>query len=374
MNKKSSLFAILLLACLLAFAACAAPLDIDEANTNPDITAASLQITETVNSFCEALYDDYAFYFTPDQYRIMRDDYEGVFGGIGVKMTDADGEIKIHSVIDDTPASRAGLQSGEVILAADGESLVGQDSSLAAVKIRGEIGSAVELTLRRNDGTTYDISLVREEIISESITGEILPDLANTAYIILYSFSEHTASEFVDLFNKLNQETPIHRIILDLRSNGGGSFPAAISMANFFTPVGDVIVSEKKATEEKVYTSTSGQLQSIELLVLQNGWTASASEVLAGALRDNAGAVLIGSTSFGKGITQTISGLPSGAGYRQTASRYYTPSGYDLHGIGLLPDIEVADPPGITSADYFSTDPARNPHLAAALDFVKSAE
>ena len=372
--KRYLLFSLLLF--LLLFSACGETTSETTGATNagetPDLPLDTAASIETVNAFCDTFYDKYATYFTAEEYQMMYDDYQGSFGGIGVSMLTVEENIQIYGVMEDTPASRAGLQSGESILSVDGKSIVGMDASLAATLIRGDIGTQVELEILRTDGSTYTVTLTREEIISSSVSGEIIPEISHTAYILIYSFTEQTANEFVELFNELAEEGDgIQNLILDLRSNGGGSFYAAINIANFFVPAGDVIVSEKTVDGIESYNSTSGQLKNLDLLILQNEWTASASEVLIGALKDEADATLIGSTTFGKGITQTVVSLSSGGGYRYTRSRYYTPSGYDLHGAGIEADILVDTPDNISSEEYFSTDPEETPHMEAAIEYLR---
>lgn len=372
-TKRIILSLILIISLALAMAGCASPA---EEGPAADIAAAAAASQTALTAQLTAMHDNYAAYYTADEYRLMFDDYQGSFGGVGISMTEDQGEIIVYSLLPDTPAARSGLLApGDVILKVDGASLAGLDTSQAALLIRGELGTQVLLELRRaSDQQLYSVTLTREEIISESVSGEIIEEAANTAYILVYNFTEHTATEFVDTYNELRQNQQIDNIILDLRSNGGGSFYAATDIANYFVPAGRDVVMEKTADGMQHYSSTSGQLRQIRLVILQNRWTASASEVLTGALRDEAGAVVVGSTSFGKGLTQTVSQLPSGSGLRYTRSRYYTPSGYDLHGLGIVPDYVVEDPEQISSDDYFSTDPLLNPHLAVAVEYLQQKQ
>ena len=322
----------------------------------------------------EELADSYCVYYTADEYRLMLQEYAGSFGGVGISMIqDEEKYIAIYKVLDTGPAKDSPIRAGDRILAVDGESVVGLDTDQAALRIRGEIGSPVTLTILSGEGLEYEVTLTREEISSQSLEGEMIEEGENTAYFLIHGFTGRTAQEFADVYDRLRQEGPIDWVILDLRSNTGGNFFAAIALAEFFIPQGEVVIREKLAQGSQAYTSSSGLLQDAGVIVLQNEWTASASEVLAGALRDEAGAVLIGSTTYGKGITQVIESLPSGGAWKYTRSRYYTPSGFDLHQVGLTPDIEVEVPEGITSEDYFSTDPTRDPHLRAALEYIGAA-
>lgn len=350
-----------------------------ESDTGADVSAPGEAVAQAaaltqkiIATRAEELVDNYFGYYTAEEYAMLYADYQGSFGGIGVSMI-SDGEyVTVYNVIEGSPASKTPIAVGERIIAVDGESIIGMDSSAAAGKIRGTIGTAVTLTVQKPDDSCYDVTIVRDEIVNESIRGEIIEEAPNTGYILIYDFTEKTPEEFINIFNKLREQSVIDRLIIDLRSNGGGSMYAALNIAQLFVPAGEVILSEKSAEGTNDYTSTSGLLHDTQLYVLQNTWTASASEILIGALADKASAVSIGTVSFGKGITQTITLLENGSALRYTRSRYFTPHGYDLHGIGLLPEYEVKDPENITSEEYFSTDPKINPHLQKAVELIKA--
>ena len=367
--KKLYLTLISLCACLF-LAACggaeAAPADLDKAAA---VAVAAL------DGHVEEMRDNYCVYYDPDEYRLMIEDYTGSFGGVGVSMIlSDDGYVTVYKVLDEGPAKDSPIRAGDRIVAVDGESIVGRDTDQAALLIRGEVGTPVTLTLLDAAGERYELTLVRQEITSHSVNGWRVESRPDTAYIQISSFSGQTVREFGDEYNRLRRDGPIDWLILDLRSNTGGNFYSAISLGEFFVPANHTVVREKTSEGDTAYTSSSGMLRDTRLIVLENEWTASASEVLAGALRDEAGAVLIGSASYGKGITQVISKQPSGGAWKYTHSRYYTPSGFDLHGVGLAPDIEVEIGEGMTAEAYFSLDPEQNPHLRAALDYIASAD
>lgn len=370
--KKLSLLIILPCLCL-ALAACGAA----EAADAPaaDLDRAAATALAAVDQHIEELRDNYCVYYDPDEYRLMIEDYAGSFGGVGVSMTlSDDGYVTVYKVLDEGPAKDSPIKAGDRILAVDGESIVGQDTDQAALRIRGDIGTPVTLTMQDAAGERYELTLVRQEITTHSVEGWRVESRPDTAYVQISGFTGQTVKEFGDAYNRLREEGPIHWLILDLRSNTGGNFYSAISLAEFFVPATHTVVREKTPEGDVAYTSTSGMLRDTKLIVLENEWTASASEVLAGALRDEAGAVLIGATSFGKGITQVIEQTPSGGAWKYTHSRYYTPSGFDLHGVGLSPDIEVETGKDMTAEDYFSLDPERNPHLRSALDYIASED
>ena len=367
------LISLLLAACLL-LTACAAP---DPAQAEIEAQAQAVdsgreKALAALSEHIDSLYDKFCTYYDADEYRLMLQDYSGSFGGVGISMIRDEDYIVVYQVLNSGPAKDSPLVPGDRIIAVDGESILGFDTEQAALLIRGEIGSPVTLTVLDTAEQEYELTLVRQEIVSSSLQGERIEEAENTAYILIYDFTGQTAQEFVDEYNRLREEGPIDWLIVDLRSNVGGNFYAAIAIGELFVPRGHTVVSEKLVQGERAYTSGSGQLQSIKPVVLENEWTASASEVLAGALRDEAGAYLIGTTSYGKGITQTIEPQASGGAWKYTRSLYYTPSGFDLNGVGLEPDLEVEPAEDITNEDYFSTDPARDPHLRAAVDYINS--
>lgn len=336
-----------------------------------DAASVSQTVVADVSEYIDGLYDDYAAYFTPEEYQLLYEENTGSFGGIGVSMVNVDDSIVVYGVIKNTPAAKSPIAEGDVILSVDGVSLAGKDSAQAATLIRGEEGSKVTLQLRKAaTNKEYQVTLVRAIITTETVAGYNLPAYPDTAYIRISSFTGQTATDFTNLYNELYADRPIKNLILDLRSNGGGNFYASIAIGEYFVPINEIVVSEKTSSGMEEYRSTNGQLNGLNVVILQNAYTASASEVLIGAIRDQGQATLIGNTTFGKGITQGIGALESGSGHRYTRSIYYTPSGFSLHGVGLAPDIEIADPENATYDSYFSLDPAKNPHLKAALDYL----
>ncbi len=366
------LLPILLLLLVLLLSSCSSA----EASTTPaewNITALLETANTAVNAQLESLYDDYAAYYTPSEYDMLYTTITGTFGGIGVSMVEdpETGAVTVYSIIKNTPASQTEIAIGDVLLEADGISLADKDPAEAAAIIRGDIGSKVTVKLRRAvDNTEYEVTITRAMITNETVSAVRLEDYPDTVYISIISFNEQTAADFTTLFNQLNQESPIGSMILDLRSNGGGLLLPSIEIAEYFVPLGSVVVSEKTAVESTDYRSSSGQLNSLPVVILQNAYTASASEVLIGAIKEQGNATLIGTTTYGKGITQNVTQLESKYGRRYTRSIYYTPSGFSLHGIGIEPNILIEDPKDIDSASYFSQDPALNPHLKAALDYL----
>ncbi len=369
---KKRLFTLIFMLCLVCTGLTASPALAEQAQA--DIAELTTIARTAANTLLDELYDNYFSYYTAEELRLLTEDYVGTFGGIGITMTNTtDNNIVIYSVLANGPAVDTEIQAGDIIVAVDGQNMLGCDSNDAVLLIRGEIGTSVTLTLRHADSEElFEVTLIRQEITTTSVTAEIIEEVPNTVYFHISEFTNQTLSEFVTLYNQFTEEMTVHNIIFDLRSNGGGTFSAAINLGNYFVPFGNVIVSEKTSSGLKTYESNSGVLAHLNVYILQNEWSASSSEVLAGALKDEAGAIIFGSTSYGKGITQNVTSTRSGHGLRYTRSRYYTPSGYDLHGVGILPDYEVELPEDITSAEYFSTDPQENPHLKAVVDYIQT--
>ena len=365
LSRRNAFLAGILVFIALSLCACAAA---PGGGRDIDTAAASDKALTAVNAETDELYDKYAAYYTASQYKVLFDDYNGTFGGIGVSMAaNKDGEIVVYGIIANTPAADSKIAEGDVILKVGDTSLACKDTVEAAALIRGDVDTEVTLELRNSAGETYTQKLKRATITETTVRGSNLKDYPGTAYIQISGFSSLTASEFADKYNELYAETPIKNLILDLRSNGGGNFFASISVGEYFVPLNEIVVSEKTSSGTEDYRSKNGQLSQLKVVILQNAYTASASEVLIGAIRDKGNATLIGSTTYGKGVTQAIGQFDSGSGYRYTRSIYYTPGGFSLDGVGIEPDIVVEDPENPTYANYFSMDPNVNAHLKAAL-------
>ncbi len=344
-------------------------------STKEDIALSSIANTaaNASKAVTAKLADNYATYFTADEYKMLYDDYVGSFGGVGIYMVENDeNEIVIYEAMEGYPAAKAGIVGGDAILAVDGQKVSGDQFDKLPMMVRGEIGTTVDLKMQRAaDNSIYNVSLKRVTVESKSLKGEFLEDMPGVLYVSIFDFTTNTPKEFVELYNKLSAEQPVNAIIFDLRNNGGGSFQAAISLAEYFVPDGNVIVSEKSSDGETVTRSKGGDLSDTPVVILQNQYSASASEVLIGALKDNDIAETIGCKSYGKGITQILEELPSGSAIRYTHSRYLTPDGFDLHGVGLEPEIKIAEKDDTAVADYYKLDVKVNPYLAAAENYLK---
>jgi len=366
---KKFLLSLLLIAALISLCCCDQELAPDTTGINALAWAEPLcTATLSVNADIQ---DDYAAYFAPDEFRLMLDNFHGSFAGVGIYLDqDGQGRALVASVMPNRPAQAAGLEAGDVILAVDGLEVTGLELEVVMMRLRGVEGTDVNVDLLRErepGGLHYSVTITRAIIESDSLDGEFLEKQPGIAYISIHDFTERTPDEFFNLFVKLDREQEIFGLILDLRNNGGGSFSAAMTLADYFVPKGEPIVWEKTYGGELCHRSIDGSLKKIPVVCLQNEFTASASEALIGALKDYGVATVVGTVSFGKGITQLLDGLPDGSGIKYTRSRYYTPLKYDLHGTGIEPDIEVIVPDDTTYGEYFDPNNEQNIHMQKAL-------
>lgn len=280
-------------------------------------------------------------YLEPAVEESARDSMEGEIQGIGVLVEMVDEQITVVSPFEGSPAERAGIRPGDVLLEADGVDLVGMDLSEAASLIRGPAGTEVQLVILRGE-ETIDFSVTRDVVEIPSVRGEMLE--GSLAYVRLSRFGNRTPEELSDVLEDLLSHNP-RGMILDLRNNPGGGLDSSVEIADAFLEEGVVLIEEFGTGRERVFRSSdSGMAEDIPLVVLINEGSASASEVLAGAIRDQERGVLIGSTTFGKGTVQTWHALSNGGGVRITTARWITPDGVWVNETGIMPDVVVPSP------------------------------
>ena len=290
----------------------------------------------------EQLDDPYSEFFDPSDKQAFDDSLDGEFSGVGIEITLEDGTLMVITPLVGSPAEAAGMLAGDKILAVDGESTEGNTLTESALKIRGEIGTPVVLTVLHEDDTREDITIIRKTIIVEPVKYEAMEEGA-IAYIRLLRFEDDTTSEF-DLALGMFDLANITGLILDLRNNGGGFMGQALSIANRFVDEGEIIlITEDRINGQRPYYSLGNQIRDFPVAILINGGTASASEIAAGAIRDNNMGILIGDQSFGKGVWQRMEEYPDGSALKITAGEYFTPNGTVVHGVGLPPDIVVEE-------------------------------
>ena len=295
-----------------------------------------------INGMLAAL-DPHSSYMNPKVYKDMQVQTRGEFGGLGIEVTMENGVIKVVSPIDDTPAAKAGVQSGDLIFALDGEPVQGLTLQEAVEKMRGKVGTAIKISIRRNNvKDPIDLSLTRETIKVKAVRFRLEGDVG---YIRVTSFTEQSTSGVLDAVEKIKKEAgpKLKGFVLDLRNNPGGLLDQAISMSDAFLDKGEIVsVKARKAEDVQRWNAKSGDVTGgLPIVVLMNGGSASASEIVAGALQDHRRAIVLGTRSFGKGSVQTIMQVTGGGAIRLTTALYFTPSGRSIQKEGIKPDIEV---------------------------------
>jgi len=301
------------------------------------------QLIESAVQGMLAALDPHSSYLPPRDFQDMQVQTRGEFGGLGIEVTMENGLVKVVSPIDDTPAARAGIQPGDFISHIDGEQVLGLTLSDAVERMRGPVNSPITVTvLRETETAPFDVRLVRAVVKIRSVRSRPEGDVA---YVRVTSFNEQTQPGLSDAIDTLRGElgSRMKGLVLDLRNNPGGLLEQAVSVSDAFLERGE-IVSTRGRREESAqrYNASPGDLMSgLPIVVLINGGSASASEIVAGALQDHGRAVVLGTRSFGKGSVQTIIPLPGNGAMRLTTARYYTPSGRSIQAKGIDPDILV---------------------------------
>jgi len=296
----------------------------------------------------EALGDPYSRFMDPSGYKGFRETLSGVFSGVGILIELADGGPVVVQPIPDTPAGRAGIRPGDRIVAVDERKTERMSLEEVVSRIRGPAGTKVTLTLQRA-GKRFDFTLTRARIVNQTVRGERYLEEADraalrsagVAYLRIVSFDEPTANAFGAALDGVLR-SGARGLLLDLRTNGGGLLDAAVTIADRFVPAGEAIVhTVDRDGRRRTERGSGGPKVQIPVVVLVNEFTASASEIVAGALRDHEIARIVGVRTFGKGVIQRILSLPGGTGATLTSGRYLTPDGHDIHGKGLAPDLAV---------------------------------
>lgn len=298
-------------------------------------------IEYAINGMLSSL-DPHSSYLDADTFKDMREQTKGEFGGLGIEVTMDNGFIKVISPIDDTPAAKAGLQSGDYITHIDGTTVLGETLTQAVDKMRGPLNSKVRLTIRRINKEPFEVTLTRDAIKIRSVRSE---DKGNIGYIRISSFSETTTQDIEKAVEKIQKDQGDELIgyVLDLRNNPGGLLDQAVSVADLFLEEGEIVSTRPRRSEEMLrYNASKGDItNNMPVVVLINEGSASAAEIVAGALQDHKRAVVLGMRSFGKGSVQTVIPITGFGAIRLTTARYYTPSGRSIQAEGIEPDIVI---------------------------------
>lgn len=286
--------------------------------------------------------DPHSAYLDVDEYQSLRESTQGEFGGIGIEVGTEGGQLMVITPIDDTPASRAGLLARDVILTIDGTPTDSLSLQEAVTLMRGEPGSALRLEiLRAGEETPREITLAREVIRSESVKHELLEP--GYGYLRISQFQSRTPEQASQALTRMGRDRPLEGLVLDLRNNPGGVLQAAAGVADLFLDSGLIVYTEGRLanTEMSFSATTTTPARDVPLVVLINGGSASAAEIVAGALQDQRRGVIMGTESFGKGSVQQIMPLGNGEGLKLTTALYYTPNGRSIQAQGIVPDVEV---------------------------------
>ncbi len=307
---------------------------VDEFNQSESMDSA-------INGLLQSL-DPYSSYMSPKIFDEMQTETSGEFGGLGIEVSMEAGVVKVISPIDDTPASRAGLKAGDYIVKINDVQVQGKSLSEAVDLMRGPVGSGIELTVRRRgEKKALTFNIIREVIQVQSVKSEIIDE--NIGYIRLTSFNDNSSDQIEKQIKKLKKNKNLNSFILDLRNNPGGLLSQAIKISDFFLENGEIVStkSRKKSENRKWFAKKGDITDGKTLLVLINYGSASASEIVAGALKDHKRAIIVGENSFGKGSVQSIIPLKNRGAIRLTVAKYYLPSGKSISEVGVRPDIEV---------------------------------
>ena len=307
---------------------------VDEINQSESMDSA-------INGLLQSL-DPYSAYMSPETFNEMQTETSGEFGGLGIEVSMESGVVKVITPIDDTPASRAGIKAGDYIVKIEGTQVQGKTLSEAVDLMRGPVGSTIELTVRRRGKKKALTFYITREIIEiQSVKTDLLED--HIGYIRLTSFNENSGEQIKERINNLEKNQNIKSYILDLRNNPGGLLSQAIKISDFFLNNGEIVSTKSRhKSENRKWFAKKGDLTNGKtLIVLINYGSASAAEIVAGALKDHKRAIILGENSYGKGSVQSIIPLKNKGAIRLTVAKYYLPSGKSISEVGVSPDIEI---------------------------------
>jgi len=325
-------------------------------------------VEAAINGMLTSL-DPHSGYLPDDNFKKMQVQTTGRFGGLGIEVTMENGFVKVVSPIDDTPAAKAGLQPEDLIVTVDDVSLVGLTLAEAVEKLRGPVGSEIRIMVQRAQDEPFEVSIIRDEIKIKSVRSRLYDTIG---YVRITTFSEQTTPGLMNAVDDLYAETDgnLSGIVLDLRNNPGGLLNEAIRVSDAFLEEGEIVSTRGRDNSDiqHAYARAGDITRGLPIVILINSGSASASEIVAGALKDHRRAILMGTRSFGKGSVQTIVPLPGHGAMRLTTARYFTPSGVSIQARGIEPDIEVV----LARIEKVEGGPVREEDLRGALDKGKA--
>ena len=298
-----------------------------------------------INGLLQSL-DPYSAYMSPKSFEGMQTDTRGEFGGLGIEIGMESGVVKVISPIDDTPAANAGIKSGDYIVRINSQQVQGKTLTEAVELMRGPVGSEIKFTVRRKkEKKALEFKIKRAVIEIKSVDAKIIGDKNEIGYLRLKSFNENSDKQLFKKINNFEKKNKLTGYILDLRNNPGGLLTQAISITDFFLDDGEIVSTKgRKISETRKFFSKKGDgINGKPLIVITNNGSASASEIVSGALKDHKRAIILGVNTYGKGSVQSIVPLKNGGGLRLTISKYYLPSGKSISDVGVSPDIFVEE-------------------------------
>tara|TARA_B100000586_G_scaffold108646_1_gene77980 strand:- start:1181 stop:2314 length:1134 start_codon:yes stop_codon:yes gene_type:complete len=303
----------------------------------------SEMIDSAINGALQSL-DPYSAYMSPEIFESMQTDTKGEFGGLGIEISMEAGVVKVISPIDDTPAAKAGIKAGDYIVKINNEQVQGKSLMEAVKMMRGPVDSKINLTIRRKgEKKALEKTIIREIIQVKSVEAKMIKE--NIGYLRLKSFNNNSSRQLVEKINNLEKKNKPIGYILDLRNNPGGLLTQAINVTDFFLNDGEIVSTKgRRLIENRRFFAKKGdKVKGKPLIVLINRGSASASEIVAGALKDHKRAIILGESTYGKGSVQSIIPLSDGGGIRITVSKYYLPSGDSISEVGVAPDIFIEE-------------------------------
>jgi carboxyl-terminal processing protease len=322
-----------------------------------------------INGLLQSL-DPYSAYMSPKSYKGMQTETKGEFGGLGIEIGMESGVVKVISPIDDTPAANAGIKAGDYIVRINDKQVQGKSLTEAVELMRGPIGSSIKLTVRRkNEKKSLEFKITRAVIEVKSVEAKVIGEKKEIGYLRLKSFNQNSDEQLFKSINDFEKNSKLVGYILDLRNNPGGLLNQAISISDFFLDDGEIVSTKgRKISETRRFFSKKGDgIDGKPLIVIINTGSASAAEIVSGALKDHKRAIILGERSYGKGSVQSIIPLKNGGGLRLTISKYYLPSGKSISDVGVLPDIFLEE-----TGKNFKINTDTDNQLKYALDLLKS--
>ncbi len=322
-----------------------------------------------INGVLQSL-DPYSAYMSPKSFEGMQTDTKGEFGGLGIEIGMESGVVKVISPIDDTPAAKAGIKAGDYIVRINNEQVQGKSLTEAVELMRGPVGTEINLTVRRrNEKKALEFKIKRAVIEVKSVEAKIIGDEKEIGYLRLKSFNENSDKQLLSYINNFEKNSNLNGYILDLRNNPGGLLTQAINITDFFLDDGEIVSTKgRKINETRRFFSRKGdEISGKPLIVIINQGSASASEIVSGALKDHKRAIILGEHTYGKGSVQSIIPLKNGGGIRLTISKYYLPSGKSISDVGVMPDIFVEE-----KGDDFRINSDTDNQLDYAIKLLKS--